>query len=105
MSRLLTIIIALSTLVLLTFSASAVNVPITIGASDSFSRYPLGLDPSAVGTSFPNFAAGGVYQQVYAKSAFSGPVTITQIAFASNAQMTSGPGTANFDLNVSLGTT
>ena len=105
MSRILTFLVALTTVLVFTFAASAVNVPITIGASDSFSRYPIGLDPSSVGTAFPNFAAGGVYQQVYAKSAFSAPVTITQIAFASNAQMTSGPGTANYDFTLKLGTT
>jgi large repetitive protein len=106
MSRLLTLILALAltTLVFVSFSASAVNGTFTIGANDNNSRYPIGLDPSANGTSFPNFQAGGTYQQVYAQSAFSGPVTITQLAFASH-ELTSNPGIANYDFNVSLGAT
>jgi hypothetical protein len=80
MSRLLTLILALAltTVVFVSIPASAVNSTITIGANDNNSRYPIGLDPSANGTSFPNFQTGGTYQQVYAKSAFSGPVTITR---------------------------
>src|ERR1044072_6230151 len=106
MSRLLTLILALAltTLVFVSFPASAVNGTLTIGANDNNSRYPIGLDPSANGTSFPNFQAGGTYQQVYAKTAFTGPVTITQIALASH-ELTSNPGTANYDFNVSLGVT
>ncbi len=106
MSRLLTIILALAltTLVFVSIPASATNATITIGATDNNSRYPIGLDPSANGTAFPNFAAGGTYQQVYGKSAFSGPVTITQIAFASH-ELTSNPGTATYNFNLSLGVT
>jgi hypothetical protein len=107
MSRLLTLILALAlmTLVLFSFTASAVNGTIDIGATDNNSRYPIGLDPSANGTAFPNFQTGGVYQQVYAKTAFTGPVTITQIAFASQAQLTSNPGIASYNFNIALGTT
>jgi len=106
MSRLLTLILALAltTLVFVGIPVSAVNGTITVGANDNNSRYPIGLDPSANGTSFPNFQTGGTYQQVYAKSAFSGPVTITQIAFASQ-ELTSSPGIANYNFNVSLGAT
>ncbi len=106
MSRLLTLILALAltTLVFVSFSASATNSTITIGANDNNSRYPIGLDPSANGTSFPNFQTGGTYQQVYAKGAFSGPVTITQIAFASH-ELTSNPGTATYNFSVALGST
>src|SRR5436190_6843182 len=106
MSRILTLILALAltTIVFVSNPASAVNGTITIGANDNNSRYPIGLDPSANGTSFPNFQTGGTYQQVYAKSAFSGPVTITQIAFASH-ELTSNPGIANYNFNVSLGAT
>src|SRR5437763_132554 len=107
MSRLLTLILALAlaTLVFVSFTASAVNGTIQIGATGNNSRYPIGLDPSANGTAFPNFQTGGTYQQVYAKTAFTGPVTITQIAFASQAQLTSNPGIASYNFNVSLGTT
>jgi hypothetical protein len=106
MSRLLTLILALAltTIVFVSNPASATNGEITIGATDNNSRYPIGLDPSANGTAFPNFQTGGTYQQVYAKSAFSGPVTITKIAFASH-ELTSNPGLANYNLNLSLGAT
>src|SRR5436190_18534808 len=105
MSRLLTLILALAltTLVFVGFTASATNGTITIGAIDNNSRYPIGLDPGA-GGAFPNFQTGGTYQQVYAKSAFSGPVTITQIAFASH-ELTSNPGIATYNFNLSLGAT
>jgi hypothetical protein len=106
MSRLFTLILALAltTLVFVSFSVSATNSTINIGANDNNSRYPIGLDPSANGTSFPNFQTGGTYQQVYAKTAFSGPVTITQIAFASH-ELTSNPGIATYNFDVSLGST
>jgi hypothetical protein len=106
MSRILTIILALAlaTLVFVSIPVAAANGSITIGANDNNSRYPTGLDPSANGTSFPNFQAGGTYQQVYSKTAFTGPVTITQIAFASH-ELTSAPGTANYNFNISVGAT
>src|SRR5215831_12956426 len=106
MSRILTLILALAltAIVFVSIPVSAVNGTITIGANDNNSRYPIGLDPSATGTSFPNFQTGGTYQQVYAKTAFTGPVTITQIAFASH-ELTSGPGTANYNFNISVGAT
>jgi len=63
------------------------------------------LEAGVDNTSFPNFQTGGTYQQVYAGSSFSGPVTITQIAFASSSQLTSGPGTATYNFNISLSTT
>ena len=56
----------------------------------NLSRYPFGSDPANVSAMFSDFAAGGTYQQVYFRNAFSGPVTITQIAFASRSQLTSG---------------
>ena len=106
MSRLLILILALAltSLVFVSIPASAVNGSVTIGATDNNSRYPIGLDPSANGTSFPNFQAGGTYQQVYAKTAFTGPVTITQIAFASH-ELTSNPGIATYNFNISVGAT
>jgi hypothetical protein len=45
----------------------------------------------------------GVYQQVYAARAFPGPVTITQIAFASFPQV--NPTTIISDLSLGLSTT
>jgi len=77
---------------------------VVIGSNSNGSRYPFGMDPSSASSSFPDFVAGGVYQQVYAASAFSGPITITQIAFASSGTFTSGPGLANFNFNLGLST-
>src|ERR1044072_1002412 len=103
MARLTKLTLLLTTLTLL--SLSFVSLPVnavstTVGGNDNFSRYPFGSDPGHLRAAVPGFAAGVVYQQVYSESSFSGPVTITQIAFASKAQITSGPGTAtyNFDL-------
>jgi hypothetical protein len=62
------------------------------------------MDPASASSSFPDFVAGGVYQQVYAAGAFSGPITITQIAFASSGAFSSGPGMANFNFNIGLST-
>src|SRR3954463_4567808 len=106
MSRLLALILALAltAMVFVSIPVAAVNGTITIGANDNNSRYPIGLDPSANGTAFPNFQTGGTYQQVYAKTAFSGPVTITQIAFASH-ELTSNPGTATYNFSLALGST
>ncbi len=79
---------------------------VTIGGSSDGSRYPFGMDPSSASSSFPDFAGVGVYQQVYAGAgAFSGPITITQIAFASSGAFTSGAGLATFNFNIGLSTT
>jgi hypothetical protein len=96
----------LTILILLSFVSPAVNALTTVvGSGNDVSRYAFGLDPGAASGAFPDFAAGGTYQQVYASNAFSGPVTITQIAFASNARLTSGPGTATYNFNIALSTT
>jgi len=63
------------------------------------------LDPASATSAFPDFAAGGIYQQVYAASAFSGPITITKIAFASSSNLTSGAGIATYNFNIGLSTT
>ena len=106
MTRLPGLFLVLTTVVLLSFAASAVNAAtLIIGSSNDISRYAFGMDPSGATSQFPDFVAGGTYQQVYAKSAFSGPITITQIAFASSAQGSSGPGTGTYDFNVALSTT
>jgi hypothetical protein len=106
MSRILKLVLVLTTLVLFSFAAPEVNaVTVIIGSSNDLSRYPFGRDPGAASSAFPDFGAGGAYQQVYASSAFSSPVTITQIAFASKSQSTSGPGTATYNFNIGLSTT
>ena len=101
-------IFALIALILLSLSFAAPGVDAvttTIGSGSESSRYPFGLTPGVESSGFPNFVAGGTYQQVYASGAFSGPVTITQIAFASRSQETSAPGTATYNVNISLSTT
>jgi hypothetical protein len=108
MARLTKLSLLLTTLTLL--SLSFISLPVnavstTVGGNDNWSRYPFGSDPGNVSATFPDFVAGGVYQQVYSKTAFSGPVTITQIAFASKSQNTSGPGTATYNFNLALSTT
>lgn len=78
MPRISKLALVLTILILLSFAAPAVDaVTMIIGSSDSLSRYPFGLDPSASSGAFPDFGAGGVYQQVYAVSAFSVPLTAT----------------------------
>lgn len=77
---------------------------VVIGSNADGSRYPFGMDPTSASPTFPDFGAGGVYQQVYGASAFSGPITITQIAFASSGQFSSGPGTAIYNFNIGLST-
>ncbi len=106
MPRLPKLALLLSTLLLLSFAATAVNAStLVIGSNNDLTRYPFGKDPGNASAAFPDFAAGGVYQQVYAGTAFSGPVTITQIAFASKGQLTSGPGIATYNFNLALSTT
>jgi hypothetical protein len=98
-------LVLVATFVLLGFLVPAVKADtVVIGSNSSGSRYPFGMDPSAATPSFPDFVAGGTYQQVYAASAFSGPVTITQIAFASSGAFSSGAGLANFNFNLALST-
>jgi hypothetical protein len=108
MSRLPKLALLLTTLILLSLSLLSPTVSAVtkiIGSSNDLTRYPFGKDPGAASGAFPDFAAGGTYQQVYSGSAFSGPVTITQIAFSSKSQLTSGPGTATYNFNLSLSTT
>lgn len=107
MPRLTKLFLVLTILTLLSFAAPSVNADtLIIGSGDSLSRYPVGLEPGVDSTAFPNFAAGGIYQQVYANTAFpGGPITITQIAFASKGQLTSGPGLATYNFNIGLSTT
>lgn len=98
-------LVLVATFVLLGFLVPAVKADtVVIGSNSSGSRYPFGMDPAAASPSFPDFVAGGTYQQVYAASAFSGPVTITQIAFASSGAFSSGAGLATFNFNIGLST-
>lgn len=106
MPRLTKLFLVLTTLILLSLAAPVANADtLIIGTNENLSRYPFGSDPGNASSSFPDFVAGGIYQQVYARNAFSGPVTITQIAFASKGQLTSGPGIATYNFNVALSTT
>src|SRR5437762_13652023 len=103
MSRLNKLVLATTILVFLGFATQAANAAtIIIGNNNDLSRYPIGRDPGGASAAFPDFTAGGSYQQVYAGSAFSGPITITQIAFASSSSLTSGPGIATYNFNIGL---
>ena len=85
MPRQTKILIAFIILFVLSFAAPAVSAStLVIGANNDLTRYPFGRDPGNASSAFPDFVAGGVYQEVYAGTAFPGPVTITQIAFASS---------------------
>lgn len=98
-------LVLIATLAVLGFLVPVVKADtVVIGSNNNGSRYPFGMDPSSASSSFPDFAAGGVYQQVYAANAFAGPVTITQIAFASSGAFTSGSGLATFNFNLGLST-
>jgi len=58
MPRLAKLILALITLILLSFATPAVNAAtLIIGPSNDLSRYPIGLDPASASTAFPDFAA------------------------------------------------
>src|SRR5215813_2460030 len=104
MTRLTKPALVLIALILLTFAPSVSAVTAVVGNNNDLSRYPFGSDPGSASSQFPDFTAGGIYQQVYV-GAFTGPVTITQIAFASKGQLTSGPGTAIYNFNIGLSTT
>ncbi len=74
---------------------------VIIGGTFGQNRFPFGTDP-IIG---PNYTAGATYQQIHSGAAFgAGPITITQIAFASVPFAGGGPGTANFNFNLRLGT-
>ena len=104
MPRIPKLILALFALVFLSFAAPIVHADtIIIGSTANDNRYPFGLDPGS--NTGPDFTTGGTYQQVYASSAFPGPITITQIAFASSREFTDGPGLATYNFNIRLSTT
>lgn len=106
MQRLSKLVLALTILTLFSLATNAVNaVTLTVGNNNDVTRYAFGRDPGNVSATFPDFGPGSTYQQVYAGNSFSGPVTITQIAFASSSAVTSAPGTATYDFSLALSTT
>jgi hypothetical protein len=70
---------------------------VVAGGTGTPNAYPFGNFPAG------QYAAGSQYQQIYSSADFSGPVTITGIAFASAS--TSTPGTNVYNFNIGLGTT
>src|SRR5436190_8148547 len=106
MTRLNKFIFTLTVVMLLSNVVPAVDAgTILVGNTNDVSRYAFGKDPGNASPSFPDFAAGGTYQQVYDQSAFPGSVTINQISFASSSLVTSGPGIATYNCTISLSTT
>src|SRR5215831_9506820 len=78
------------------WAASAFATSITIGATGVPNAFPFGCGSTCSGNVYL-----GEYQQIYAASAFSGPITITQVAFETLA-----PGGSLSDtFSLSLGTT
>lgn len=80
--------------------AKADAIIIGSGFGNNVNRFPFGVDPVLS----PNYEAGATYQQFYDRVNFDGPITITQLAFASARVPGTSPGTAAYDLSVSLGT-
>ncbi len=70
-------IAAFALLLVLRFVASAHATPIIIGSSSPGNAFPFGVPAGAAN------AYLGEYQQIYAATAFGGPLTISEIAFAS----------------------
>jgi len=90
--------LTLALLAALCFAAPAVRADtVIIGGSDSLNAFPFGVFSPSGSQIFYR----GEYQQFYAPTRFTSPVTITQIAFASNG---GGPRTFNYNLAVGLGT-
>jgi len=96
------VLLVLAACVALGLVAPAVHADtVILGGTNSQNRFPFGTDPVVP----PNYAAGATYQQIHSGAAFgAGPITITQIAFASVPFGSGGPGTANFNFNLRLGT-
>lgn len=93
MSSIRKAMLTLATLVVISFAAPAVNADVVAigGTSGPPNAFPFGAI---------NYL--GAYQQVYAGSAFtSGPVTITQIAFAASIPTTAVTRTLNLSLGLS----
>jgi hypothetical protein len=92
-----TIVPALLLATFLSSSAAADPVTVVVGSSLSGNAFPFGVSPE------DNFAYLGNYQQIYAATAFSQPLTIDQIAFRVDPFESVRTLTSSFSL--SLGTT
>jgi hypothetical protein len=101
MFRFSKLLLAMLALVLLTFFAAplAMADTIVIGGTNSPNAFPFGA-----GAGPYTYQAGGEYQQIYNSARFSGPVMITQIAFASSS-VNRSPGTNIYNFRLGLGTT
>ena len=66
---------ATAIVVALACGSPAVAETITIGATNSSNLFPFGVGPGEANAYF------GTYQQIYAAAAFSGPISISQVAF------------------------
>lgn len=80
--------------------AHADTIIIGSGSGGFVNRSPFGRDELLE----PNYQAGATYQQFYDRNRFAGPITITQVAFASAFIPGTSSGTAGYDFVVSLGT-
>ncbi len=101
------LLLVLAACVALGLVAPAVHADtVILGGTGQQNRFPFGTDPIIP----PTYAAGATYQQIHARTAFgAGPITITQIAFASSIPVVGtgspgGPGTVNVNFNLRLGT-
>jgi hypothetical protein len=75
---------------------SAFATSITVGGTNQLNVFPFGCGPTCA------FPYSGEYQQVYSSSVFSGPFTITQIAFETRAGIS---GSLSDTFTLGLGTT
>lgn len=93
--------IALALLVFALITTPAHADTVVIGSPFGGIGPPFGVDADGN----QGYAAGGRYQQIYSAARFTGPVTITQIAFSTINAADSSPGIANYDFRLGLGTT
>jgi hypothetical protein len=78
----------------LSVSAPARAAEIVIGGTDQSNCFPFGACPYV-----------GEYQQIYSATSFTGPVTITEIAFALDAVLFTAPRSLTDTFTLSLSTT
>lgn len=101
MSRISRLLLALFVLVFSTLATPTVFADtIVFGINGIANEYPVGADNTGTGKYMP----GAIYQQIYSRTAFTGSVTITQIAFASMSRPDSTTGTVTENLILCLGT-
>lgn len=83
--------------------ASAQSATVTAGGTSTPNTFPFGTDgpptPSGVKT------YSGEYQQIYSASAFTSPVTITQVSFSSAASADNVAETATYNFTIKLANT